>query len=176
MVRPAAWPTRPKVSTLYLILRLLEPSQSFQLAQKFSDILEIPVDGGEPNVSNLVQQFETIHQKLAQQCCGQLTLRAIRERGFGFINKLRQAAHTDRPFLAGPEQAVEYFLPIEFFSPPVFFDDHVGDFVATFVSGEATLAGQALTTPTDGLPLLALPGIDYFILAVGAKGASHSGL
>ena len=64
-------------------------------------------------------------------------------------------------------------MTIELLPPPILFDNHIGNLVDALVGGEALLAGEALTTPPDGIALFALAGIDDAILYVPAEGTSH---
>src|SRR6184192_2564154 len=61
------------------------------------------------------------------------------------------------------KQTVQHFLPVEFFPPAIFLDDHVGNFVNPLVGGKAFLAMYALPPAADGLALLALARIHYFV-------------
>jgi hypothetical protein len=64
-------------------------------------------------------------------------------------------------------------LTVKLFSSPVFFDDHIGHFVATFVCGKTTLTIKALPAPADGVPFFAFPGIDYLVFAMATKRTDH---
>ena len=81
--------------------------------------------------------------------------------------------HTNRPLLAGLEQAGDQLLPIESFPTAVLLDDHIRDLVHPFVRREPTAALQALPTPADDLALAALAGIHHLVAKVSAVRAFH---
>src|SRR5579871_3084846 len=60
-------------------------------------------------------------------------------------------------------------MPIELLAPAVLLDHHVGNFIDSFVCGEAAFAPQALAPAADGFAFLAFPRIHHLVFHVVAK-------
>src|SRR5262249_39936694 len=67
-------------------------------------------------------------------------------------------------------------LPVEFLPPAIFLDDHVGNFVDSFVGGEPTVALQAFAPPPDQVARTGFTRIDNLIVQLRAEGALHDRL
>src|SRR6185312_338950 len=92
---------------------------------------------------------------------------------FNPVHQFGQLPHTDSTLFGCPQQAVQHLLTVEFLSPPVFFDDHIRHFVATFVRSEAAFTGKALAALPDRVAFFAFARIDHFVFPVAAEWASH---
>src|SRR5665811_2095499 len=71
------------------------------------------------------------------------------------------------------QQAVEKLLPREHLLAPAALDDHQGHFFEPFVGRVATLAGQALSPPADGVARFRVAGIDDFALVAATERTMH---
>jgi hypothetical protein len=112
-------------------------------------ILKIAVNGGKAYIRNLVRRAQTIHQVFPNFCRGDFPIRGIGNHSFHLVNQLGQATGADRAFFARSKQTVQDFLAIEFLAAAILFDDHVGYFVDSFVSGKALIALNTLTATPD---------------------------
>src|SRR5437879_4573919 len=90
-----------------------------------------------------------------------------------FVHDRFQLERGLRPLLARFQKSLQNLLPLEALAPPVFLDDHVGNFVDTFVGGEAAAAFQALAPAANGVADAALPRVDHLVVNVRAKRTLH---
>ncbi len=67
------------------LLRLRESSQSFEFAQKFYDVLKIPINRGESHIRDLVQLLQPVHQQLTNQRGRNFAVHAVQSRRFSLV-------------------------------------------------------------------------------------------
>src|SRR5215831_16395372 len=120
---------------------------------KLADILEIPVDGSEANVSDFVDVLQPVHDEFTEFGSGPFPLRRIYDKLLNFIHDLFHTSHGDGPLLASPQYPSQYLLPFKLLQAAVFLDDHVWDLIDTLIGREAFFALQALAAPADGSAL-----------------------
>ena len=116
---------------------------------------------------------QTVHDQFADFAGLALALGGFDHERLGLVDDLLQLADRHRTLLAGPQQAVQHLLAIEFLAPSVFLHHHVRNFVDALVGGEALLALQALAPAPDGIGFLALARIHDFVIGKAAKWAFH---
>jgi hypothetical protein len=65
------------------------------------------------------------------------------------VHQSLQLDDTDWTLLARLEQTIQDLVPVEFFPAAILLDDHVRDFVDSFVTGETTRTVQTLASAAD---------------------------
>src|SRR5213593_2166414 len=145
----------------WLLFRL---QQILQLHHELLYVLEIQVNRGETHIRYLVVPTQPVHDQLAQFAGLALALGGLDYKSFRLIYDLLQLADRYGSLLAGPQQAIQHLLAIEFLPAAVFLDHHVGNFVDALVSGEALAALQTLAAPADGIGFLALARIHHLVI------------
>ena len=81
--------------------------------------------------------------------------------------------HRNRSLFTGFQDAGQHFLPIETFAAAVFFDDHVGNLIDSFVARESPLAAETLPAPADRIAFLAFSRVDHFVVEMAAEWTLH---
>src|SRR5215510_9848360 len=130
-----------------------QSDQPFEFVHELGDILKFQVDGGESDISDLIEVFEAAHDHLADFRCRAFALRRSLHESFDRIDYGFEFGGRDGTFLACAEQARHDFVAVERFAPAIFLDDHVRNFVNSFVGGESPLAFQALAAPAYRITL-----------------------
>src|SRR6266478_2236733 len=92
---------------------------------------------------------------------------------FDFIHDRFQPGSSHGTLFARFQKPLQNLLPLEAHAPPVFLDDHVGNFVDAFVGGEPPAAFQALAAAANSVADAAFPGIDHLVVNVRAKRTLH---
>src|SRR5262245_623029 len=121
-----------------------QSDQPFEFVHELGNVLKFEVDGGEPDISDLIEVFQTAHDHLADSRCRAFAFRRSLHEGFDRIDYGFEFGGRDGAFLAGAKQPRHDFVAVEGFAPAVFLDDHVRNFVNSLVGGEPPLAFQAL--------------------------------
>jgi hypothetical protein len=147
--------------------------EAFEFELEFVDVLEVAIDGGEADVGDGVDVFEAVHDEFADGGGGAFALWGVDDEGFDGVYDLLHLGDGDFAFLAGVKESGEDFLAVEVFAAAVFLYDHVGNFVETFVGGEAFVAALTLASTADGVSIFGLAAVDDFVLGEGAEGAFH---
>src|SRR5438105_1599925 len=128
----------------------------------FSHVFEIAIDRGKTYKGYGVVLLQTLHDLFADLCGGALAVRRVDDEGLDLVDQLFEFAHRDWTLFAGAQQSGENLLPVELLPATVFFYDHVGNFVDTFVRRKAPLTFHALATAANRLALFALARVHYF--------------
>jgi hypothetical protein len=128
---------------LFLLKKLVD------FGHEFADILELKIDGGEPQIGNLIYPPELGKKDLPDGNRIQLTLRAFLNVLFHLVDDLLELCEADRSLFACFEKPVQNLVPIESFPAAVLFHNHVGYFITSFIAGEASAAVQALASAPD---------------------------
>src|SRR6266849_8181694 len=160
----------PKPHPLFLHTVL---QQIFQLAHEFLHVLEVHVHRSESHVRHLIQLLQPAHDHFADLGGGQFALRGLLHHAFDFIHDRFEFRRGHRTLFARFQKSLQNLLPLEALAPPVFLDDHVGDFVDAFVGGEPPAAFQALTAAANGIADAALSRVDHLVVNVRAKRTLH---
>src|SRR5712692_5247433 len=156
-------------------LRLRAADQVLELQQELVDILELPVDGGEADVGNLVQLPEPVHDEGADLRRRDLPLFAVVQAAFDLVHDGVETGGRHRTLLAGLHQPGVQLLAIEALPPPILLHDHVGDLLDRLVGGEAPPAADAFPTPANDFSFATLARIDDPIVPGAAKRTFHAG-
>src|SRR5882762_23395 len=147
--------------------------QIFQLAHEFLHILEVHIHRCESHVGDFIQFLQAVHDHFTDFGGRQLAIRGLLHHAFDFVHNRFQLGRGHRTFFASLQKPLQNLLPLEALAPPVFLDDHVGDFIDAFVGGEPPAAFQALTPAANGVANAALPRVDHLIVNVRAKRTLH---
>ena len=143
---------------------LFRLQQILQLHHELLYVLEIQINRGKAHIRDFVIAPQSVHDQLAQFAGLALALGGLDYKSFRLIYDLLQLADRYGSLLAGPQQAIQHLLAIEFLAAAVFLDHHVGNFVDALVSGEALAALQTLAAPADGIGFLALARIHHLVI------------
>src|SRR5688572_20531555 len=131
------------------------------------------IHGREPDVSDLVEPLEFVHDEPADLLRRHLLLGTLLGRGLHLVGNRLDRRDADGTFLAGLEQAGDELLPLEALASAVFLDHHVRDLVDPLVAGEAAAAVETLPPAPDDLAFLALARVDDLIAQMTAEWALH---
>jgi hypothetical protein len=143
----------------------------FEFGHEFLDVFEIHVDAGETDVGDFVEFLQAMHDHFADFGGGQFPFGGFVDHAFDFVHDGFELGRGNGTLFAGFQQALQNFLALEAFAAAVFLDDHVGNFVDAFVSGEATRAFQAFAAAANGVAGAALAGVNYLVIEMRAERA-----
>lgn len=149
------------------------PEKFLQLRQERFHILEVAINRCKPKICDLIDRQKPLHEHVPDLGGRNLPIRSIGKAHLDGVHDLSQLRHGNRPLFTRLQKPFEHLLAIEFLPPPTSFDDHVGDFVTSLVSGEASLAFETLAAPADDVAVFGLAGIDDAVLTMAAKRAGH---
>src|SRR6266702_7803509 len=135
---------------------------------------ELPVNGGEADVCDLVQVAEAFHDHLADFAAWDLHAAGAAELGFDVVDDGAQALGGDVALFGRLLQPVEELLRVEVLAAPVLLRDEERDRLDAFVRGEALPTLQALTPASNRLPHLGVARVDDFQVVMAAVWATHS--
>src|SRR5713226_5746199 len=147
--------------------------QIFQLAHEFLHVLEVHIHRSESHVRHLIQLLQPAHDHFADFGGRQLAFRGLLHHTFDFVHNRFQLGRGHRTFFASFQKSLQNLLPLEALAPPVFLDDHVGNFVDAFVSGETAAAFQALAPAANSIADTTFPRVDHLVVNVRAKRTLH---
>src|SRR6266403_125725 len=149
--------------------------QIFQLGHEFFDVLEVQIDRSEPDIGDLVEFLDSVHQEFADLAGLTLALGRFMDKTLDFVDQGFELCRGDRPLLAGFQQPLQNFLAVEALPASVLLDDHVRDFVDAFVRGETAAAFQTFPAAANQVPDSALARVDNFVVREGTERALHLG-
>ena len=166
-------PARPgKARSSFFHGAVLE--EILEFGHEFLDILEIHIDTGEADVSDLIELFEAMHDHFADLGGGQFAFGGFVNHAFDFVDDGFEFGCGNGALFTSFEEALEDLLALEAFAAAIFFDDHVGDLVNALVSGKAPRAFETFAAAADGVAGTALAGIDYLVVEMRAERTLHS--
>jgi hypothetical protein len=145
-----------------------------EFGHEFLDILEIHIDTGEADVSDLIELFEAMHDHFADLGGGEFAFGGFVDHAFDFVDDGFEFGCGNGALFTSFEEALEDLLALEAFAAAIFFDDHVGDLVNALVSGKAPRAFETFAAAADGVAGTALAGIDYLVVEMRAERTLHS--
>src|SRR5258708_34139745 len=105
---------------------------------------------------------------------GEFALGGFVHDAFDFVDDGFDLRSGHGPFFASFQQALQNFLALKSFAPPILLDDHVRNFVDAFVSGEAASTFEAFAAAANGGAGTAFARINHVVVYVSAEGALHS--
>src|SRR5258708_30060639 len=105
---------------------------------------------------------------------GEFALGGFVHDAFDFVDDGFELRSGHGPFFTSFQQALQNFLALESFAAPVLLDDHVGNFVDAFVSGEAASTFEAFAAAANGVAGTPFPRINHLVVYLRAEGALHS--
>src|SRR5207302_5069158 len=100
-------------------------------------VLEIAIHRREPDVGDLVQVAEVLHQKFSYIYSRYLTVGRVADLALHAIDQLRQPYHAYRPLFAGFQQPSQNLLTVDFLASSSLFHYYVRAFVDALVAAEA---------------------------------------
>jgi len=149
-----------------LLLRDLQ--QIFQLAHELLHVLEVHVHRANRTYATLSSFFSRcmiispISVVVSSRSVDSCTTPSIYRRS------LRVSAVATGRF-SQLQESLQDFLPLETLAPAVLLDDHVRNFVDSFVGCESPAALQALAPAANGVSDAAFPRINHLVVNVRAK-------
>src|SRR5687767_923089 len=155
---------RPPRSTLFPYTTLF---------RSLVDVLELPVDGGEAYVGDLVELLQVLHHEIAQLEGRDLLLRPLVQPRLDVGHHVVDRLHAHRALLARFEDGAAELLAVEGLTATVALDDVREDVLDVLVGRIAAMTFQAFAAPPDELPFPAYARVDDPIFRVTAEGAFH---
>ncbi len=144
-----------------------------EFVHELADVLEAAVDAGETDVGDLVEAPKRLDHHLADFFRRHFPDLTAGDGAFNRVDDPDEIGTGYGPLLAGPEQAVEEFFPVEELSAAVAFDDGDRDLVDPFVGREPAGAAGTLPAPPDLVTFADVPGIENPGFRAAAEGTLH---
>ncbi len=138
------------------------------------DVLELSVYGREPYVGNFIDLLETVHYLFSYERTGDFFFIDGLEGLFDLLDQILSALNTYRSLFAGLFESMKDLEPVKGFSPVVLLDNMGQDIFYSLITGKAPLTFQAFAPAANDITVLALSGIDYFIVDMITKWTTHS--
>ena len=131
----------------------LAGTEIFDFADKIAGIAELPVDGREANICDIIHFLEAVHDFFADGGGGDfppvLLFKFFHHLIDGFFDKFG----ADGAFFAGFLEAKNELTPVKRFITAIPFDGTKIFTLNFFVGGKAVVAGKTLPTTTDNGPV-----------------------
>jgi hypothetical protein len=127
-------------------------------------ILEGAINGGETDVSHVIQLVEFLNHFLSDDYSRYFLLASLLA---VLLNPVDQGFHllnTDRTLLAGFLDPGKDFFAVKLFAASILFDQERKGLLDSFVGREPFAATETFTATPSAIPLLIQAGIDNFIL------------
>src|SRR5262249_47988824 len=144
----------------------------FEFFDEIGHVLEVPIDRGKTDESDLVDVAQRFHHFFADVPRGDFALEVLVEVDFDVGNDPFDRFLADRTLPARFVAAIAVFGPVEGDAGAVFFDDFQGRFFDFFIRCEPPFTLQTLPAATND-ELLTPAGVDDFRLVVPAKWTHH---
>src|SRR6266568_7572167 len=154
-------------------LRTARAEYLFDLPLDLLQVHELAIHRGEPDVGDLVEVAQAIHDHLADLLAGDLHPPGPAKLGFDVIDDGAQALRRYVALFGGFLQAVEELDRIEVLTPAILLGDEEGHGFDALVRGEALPALQAFAPAADRLPDLRVAGVDHLQVVVTAVRATQ---
>ena len=116
---------------------------------EFTYVLEFQIDGGKPEVGDLINAPEFGKKNFAYIDRFKLAFGAFLDGLFDFVDYFFKLSQADRPFFTGFEKSIQDFVAVESLSAAILLYNHVRYFIAPFVAGKPSAAVQALPPTPD---------------------------
>src|ERR1700689_1906460 len=147
--------------------------QLFELFLELAYVFKVPVNTGKADVGDLIDGPQMVHDQLADLVGRSFAFRRIHQERLGLVHDRFQFGGGDGTLFAGPQQAAQHFLPLEFFPAAVFFHHHVRDFVDALIGSKSLVTTLAFPTAAKRVRLFAFSRIHHSILRKSAVRAFH---
>ena len=170
---PQAFPQPMIQSPLYLSFFLTMCTQRLQLLDKIRNIIELPIDRGEADVSDLVKVLQMLHDDLTDLLGGHLGLRAVADLMLDLRDEICDLLHRDVALITGAYDPRQQLVAAERLTAAITLDDHEWQALHHLVRRKPSPALSALAAAADGHPLLCRTGINDTAVRFFAKRASH---
>ena len=153
-----------------MLLLFLVLYKCFQLVHEGVDILELAVDRGETNVSDLIPLLELLHRKLAKLDGGDFLTERVLKLAFDVV---RNFSGVDGTLLTSLQQTRHELVLVEKLLASVFLcDDYLNRF-HHFKRCESLVAGGTLATTANACKFIYGSGVDNLAVDVPTKRTSH---
>ena len=164
--RPYSW----LETTVGVALQVAASHQPVDFGPDFTQIAEIEVDAGEPDVGHLIDVGQLVQHEIADHFAGDFCAAQALNSILDELDDTLHALTADGPFDRGDTDAGEQLLGVERFAVAVpFGNEQAGRDM--LIGSEALLAIHAFTATADRLSSIA--GIDYLVFAMSAMGTLH---
>ena len=145
-----------------------------QTFDEFLNVLELSVDAGESNISNLVDGAKLFHNRFAEESGIDFRVEPAFDKRLDSGDHLVYLFGGNRTFPTGFFDAGAQLGAIVRYANAISLDDFQSVFLNAFVSCKPTIARQAQPTPTNRRSVLSGAGINYFIVVFAAKRTSQN--
>ena len=170
---PQTFPQPMIQSPLCLSFFLTMCTQRLQFLDEIRNIIELPIDRGEANVSDLVKVLQMLHDDLTDLLGGHFGLRAVADLMLDLCHKICDLLHRDVALITGAYDARQQLVAAERLTAAIAFDDHERQTFHHLIRRKSPAALSALTAATDGHSLLCRTRINDTAVRFFAKRASH---
>jgi hypothetical protein len=136
-------------------------------------IAKLPVNRGETDIGHAVEPLQFLHDFLPHHGRGNLPALMFPAGLLDIVHHGFDGVHADGAFFTGLFDAGDDLHPVERFPPSVLLHHHGQNVFDIFIGGETLFAGEALPPAPDGAAVLADPGINDPVFAVGAERTFH---
>src|SRR3989304_1392275 len=147
--------------------------ESLPLVQDLADVLELPVHGGEADVSHLVELLEVLHHQVPELQARDLLLGPVVEALLDVGHDVVHRLHPHRALLARLEDRGAQLLAVEGLAPAIPLDHHGEHVLDVLVGRVAAAALEALPAAADELSLPPHAGVHHAVLRMAAERALH---
>jgi hypothetical protein len=146
----------------------------FELAHEFGNVFEFEIDGRKADVGHLIKLFEAAHYYFPELRGLALALRRVLNVFFDRIDYRFKLDGGNGAFFAGAKQPGHDLVALEKLAAAVFFDDHVGNLVDSFVRRKSPAAFETLAPTANRIAVLRLARINNLIFQKSAKWTLHN--
>src|SRR6188508_1786073 len=160
--------------TMVSPVSFLGVQQILQLGHELADVAEVPVNGRETDVRDLVELLQFLHDERADLVGGDFLLRSLLQRGFHAVGNRLERRDADRALFARLQESRDELLALEALAAAVLLHHHVRDLVDPFVAGKALGAAETFASAANNLALAAFARVDDLIAEMSTIGTLHS--
>lgn len=146
----------------------------FEFLHKSGNILELTINRGESDVSDLVDLLQAVHNHFAELLCGDFLFERVINLFLNILDEFIDFPHRHGAFFTRFDDAVFNFVRVERLSVSVVFNNENGRGFDGFVSREAFPAVDTFSSAADCRSVLCLTGIHDLAVKMPAIHTSHN--
>lgn len=159
------------------VIRILVAATQFQIVFDFVDeilqIIELAVDAGKTDISDLIQADQKLHGHLADLVAFDLAVVVGHDLAFDRSGQLFNLFLGNGAFPAGTHDPTHDLFAAEGFALLILFDNGDLKIGQAFKSGVAASTFIAVSSATDDKPVFVDTAVDDFIVVFSAERAAH---
>lgn len=148
-------------------------SQGFEFVHELINVLELAVDRREPDIGNLVELVQLLHDFFADDPTFNFTFAHLLDPLLDAIRDVLDRGRADGSFLAGFLEAGQDFRAVERLAPPVFLHDYRENFFNPLVGRIAAFTAETLAAPSNDLAFLGHTRVHHLVFELVAERTFH---